>query len=239
MPMILPALLALSLAGGSTLALDPGDDASGQGLTLPGGPAFPVPPGLRVYPPGGIDAGAAPDPPPPAAKTEPPEKSPAERRKARIDDLFTRLARAGDETEAQAIGATLNRVWLQSGSDTADLLMSRAVAAMDGKDYKTAESILDKVVALQPGWAEGWNKRATVRYLRDDDAQSMLDIGRTLAIEPRHFGALSGMSLILHRNGQDRAAMTVLRKAAAINPQDKAVKSLIERIAPDVDGRDI
>lgn len=240
MPTILPALLALSLAGAPTPVLDPDDDGAVPGLTLPGGPAFPLPPGLQLVRPRGVNADPPPDAPPPAAKIKPPpEKSPAERRKARVDDLFDRLAQAKDETEAQSIGAMLNRVWLQSGSDTADLLMSRAVSAMDGKDYKTAESILDKVVSLQPGWAEGWNKRATVRYLQDDDARSMRDIGRTLALEPRHFGALSGMGIILHRNGQDRAAMTVLRKAAAINPQDKAVKALIDQIAPDVDGRDI
>ena len=242
--MILPALLALSLAGGAFPVLDPDDDTSGPSLTLPGDPRLPVPPGANVFGPNGCNVDAAPvrptSPSNPDAKSEPPpEKSPAERRKARVDELFTRLAQAKDETEAGAIGAMLNRVWLQSGSDTADLLMGRAVTAMDGKDYQTAEAILDKVVTLQPGWAEAWNKRATVRYLRDEDPESMLDIGRTLALEPRHFGALSGMGIILHRNGQDRSALRVLRKAATINPQDRAVKSLIDQIAPDVDGHDI
>lgn len=240
--MILPALLALSLAGGAVPILDPDDDGSGPSLTSPGDPAVPMPPGSDVFGPGGFNVDAAPNrpPSPPHSEAKPePEESPTERRRARVDELFTRLAQAKDETEAGAIGAMLNRVWLQSGSDTADLLMGRAVTAMDGKDYQTAESILDKLVTLQPGWAEAWNKRATVRYLRDEDPGSMFDIGRTLAIEPRHFGALSGMGIILHRNGQDRSALTVLRKAAAINPQDRAVKSLIDQIAPDVDGHDI
>ena len=182
--MILPALLALSLAGGSIPVLDSDDDTSGPSLTLPDDPRVPVPPGANVFGPNGFNVDAAPIRPPlpsqpDAQPAPPPEKSPAERRKARVDELFMRLAQAKDETEAGAIGAMLNRVWLQSGSDTADLLMSRAVTAMDGKDYQTAESILDKLVALQPGWAEAWNKRATVRYLRDEDPGSMLDIGRT------------------------------------------------------------
>lgn len=233
MPIALHALLALSLMHGTFPVLDPNDDGPDQSFTLPGGPTIPLVPGAPPFDRGGGR--------PPAATEAPtqPTPSPAERRKARIDDLFKRLGQAKDETEAQAIGGMLNHLWLQSGSDTADLLMSRAVTAMAGKDYATAEAILDRVVVLQPGWAEAWNKRATVRYLRDDDTDSMLDIGRTLAIEPRHFGALSGMGFILHRDGQDRAALTVLRRAAAINPQDGSVKSLIQQLAPDVDGHDI
>ncbi len=238
---VLPALLALSLLHAPTLVLDPDDDAPDPGLTLPGGPTIPLPPGAQVFGPQGLKPSLPPvAPSPPVAEGPPqPAPSPAERRKARIDDLFARLGQAKDETEARAIGARLNHLWLQSGSDTADLLMGRAMAAIDAKDFAAAEDVLDKVVALQPGWAEAWNKRATVRFLRDDDVASMLDIGRTLAIEPRHFGALSGMGMILHRDGQDRAALTVLRRAAAINPQDQAVKALIDTIAPDVDGRDL
>ena len=128
------------------------------------------------------------------------------------------------------------QVLLQSGSDTADLVMQRAVMAMEAKDYPTATDLLDKIITLQPGWAEAWNKRATVRYLVDDDAGSMADIGHVLALEPRHVGALSGMGLILHRNGEDRAALTVLRRAAGINPQDAQVKSMVDDLAHAVEG---
>ncbi len=248
MPILLPALVLLSLTAGPVRVVDADGDGPGPSLTLPGGPTIPMPPGAQVFGPDGFEPRAAePSPapaqpaiPPPMASSPPqPERSPSERRRARVDDLFKRLGDAKDETEANAVSAMLNRLWLQSGSDTADLLMSRAVTALEGKDYGTAELLLDKVVVLQPDWAEGWNKRATVRYLRDDDVGSMADIGRTLALEPRHFGALSGMATILHRNGQDRAALTVLRRAAGIDPQDGAVKSLIDQIAPDVDGHDI
>ncbi len=135
--------------------------------------------------------------------------------------------------------ALLDRLWLQSGSDTADLLMTHALACIQAQDYKCAGDLLDKVVTLRPDWAEGWNQRATLRYLTDDDMDSMADISRVLALEPRHFGALSGMGYILHRNGNDKAALTVFRKAAAINPQNKGIKALIDELAPNVEGHDL
>ena len=110
---------------------------------------------------------------------------------------------------------------------------------MADKSFDTASSLLDKIIVLRPRWAEAWNKRATVRYLTDDDVGSMADIGQVLTLEPRHFGALSGMGLILHRNGDDKAALTVLRRAAVIDPQNTQVKSMIEDLTPAVEGKDL
>ena len=66
---------------------------------------------------------------------------------------------------------------------------------------QVSRTLLDKLIVLQPDWAEAWNKRATVRYLMDDEQGSMADIARVLVLEPRHFGALSGMGMILERGG--------------------------------------
>ena len=200
-----------------------------------------MPPGTEVFGPRESRSGARPQPspaaPPPEGAT--PTADAGQRSKARIDELLNRLASATDATEAASLIAMVERLWLQSGSDTADLLTTRAVAAMDAKDYATADDLLSKVVQLRPAWAEGWNKLATVHFLEDQDSASMSDIGHVLAIEPRHFGALSGMGFILHRNGDDKAALTVLRRAAAINPQNKDIKGLIEQLTPGVEGHGI
>lgn len=236
MTALMSVLVVFALAGSPLPVIDGGDDPAFPRLTLPDEPARP--PSLP-----GVQAPANPVPTEPSDRGQALEPTPApnpiEARKSRVDELFKRLAAATDAQEAASLSALIDRVWMQSGSDTADLLMSRALKAVDGNDYKLAESLLDKIVALQPDWAEAWNKRATVHYLDDDDGASMEDISHVLAIEPRHYGALSGMGFILHRNGDDKAALTVLRRALAIDPQNSSVKAMIKELTPEVEGRDL
>lgn len=240
-------LIASCLVATLSTAVVPVLDMDGHGnfpaLTFPDGSPVPFAPRRSV--PGSsetapaIPNGAALSPPPPVAETPAKVIPKGERRKQRIDDLLTRLAQAKDQAEADAVNGMLANLRLQSGSDTADLLMTRAMAAIGGKDNKTALVLLDKILALQPGWAEAWNKRATVRYLEDDDAGSMEDISHVLVLEPHHFGALSGMGFILHRNGEDKAALTVLRQAAAVNPHSPDIKGLIDQLTPEIEGHDL
>src|SRR5271155_4712476 len=95
---------------------------------------------------------------PPAGAADPPaEASPA----SRANDLLSRLAQSQDEDEAAGLVKSLEREWLRSGSDASDLLMGRALEAFAAENYGLALQLLDTVVATQPDWAEGWNKRAT------------------------------------------------------------------------------
>ena len=90
---------------------------------------------------------------------------------------------------------------------------------MEQENYPLALDVLDQVVLVKPDFAEGWNKRATVYYLLDDYAASLTDIRRTLALEPRHFGALAGLGMILEHTGHEERAIEVFRRALEINPQ--------------------
>ena len=130
---------------------------------------------------------------PEAKQDEPPPKTPAEERA----DLYTRLAASKDADETDGIITRLLHSYSESGSDTADLLLKRARQAIGVENYADALKILDATVALQPDWAEGWNARATTRYLDDDYEGSMADIAQTLKREPKHIGALMGMGMIL------------------------------------------
>lgn len=156
-----------------------------------------------------------------------------------LDELFQRLASAADGEEASGVAARIQQLWLQSGSDTADLLMSRTAAAIGKGNVDLALSLLDKIVVLEPDWAEGWNRRATLRFQQGDDDGSVADIGHVLKIEPRHFGALSGMAVIFQRHGFKKDALMLLRKAAEIYPRNDDLKSMIETLAPAVEGRGI
>ena len=180
----------------------------------------------------------APARPAPAKPTKPPAK-PATPRAATTDELFERLQTTKDESEAKGLVATIERRWMRSGSDTADLLMSRALDAVKADNQPLAIELLDRVVALRPGWAEAWNKRATVFFMMGDTTRSMADIEEVLAREPRHYGALAGMGVILQSTGDTKRAYQAFKKALAVNPFLDEVKSTVEKLAPEMEGRDI
>jgi Tfp pilus assembly protein PilF len=117
--------------------------------------------------------------------------------------------------------------------------MDRALSAFRTKEYALATDLLDKVVAVDPYWAEAWNKRATVRYFADDYVGAMESIAHTLKLEPRHFGALSGLGFILEKAGMDRRALEVFRKTLDIYPRLEDIRKLVEKLAVEIDGRDI
>jgi len=167
---------------------------------------------------------------------------PADPQKGRqkvIDELFDRLARAQDEVEAKGVAGAIERVWMHSGSDTADLLMSRAMQAFQRKDHPLAQELLGAIVEIEPQWAEGWNKRATVRYMADDYMGAMQDIAHALALEPRHFGALSGLGFILQSRGFDKRALDAFRKALDINPRQEEMRRIVDKLTIEVEGQGI
>jgi tetratricopeptide (TPR) repeat protein len=181
---------------------------------------------------------------PPAAKRKPPEapgklpKSGADRNKG-LDFLFGALKAAPDETSAKHVEARIWAIWLQTPSDTAALLMMRAKAAMDAQQTDVALKLLDAVVKLRPDYTEAWNRRATLYYLQNDYMRSLADIEQVLVREPRHFGALAGLGMIMQDLGDDKRALDAFRKALAINPHLEKVPELVKTLGEKVEGRDI
>jgi tetratricopeptide (TPR) repeat protein len=156
-----------------------------------------------------------------------------------LDTLFGALKIAPDEASAKAIEDRIWAMWLVSGSDTCNLLMGRAKAAIDGKDYDLATKLLSAVIELKPDYVEAWNRRATVYYLQNDYAHSVADIREVLAREPRHFGALSGLGLILQEIGDDKDALEAYRKALAIDPHLEHIPEVVKTLTEKVEGRDL
>ncbi|HVL72332.1 MAG TPA: tetratricopeptide repeat protein [Beijerinckiaceae bacterium] len=156
-----------------------------------------------------------------------------------LESLFERLAAAKDETEANGVASLIERRWARSGSDTADLLMHRAGEALKAKELPLAIELLDRVIALQPGWAEAWHRRATAFFMLDDPASAMADLRQVLAREPRHFGAWAGLGHILMSGGDKASALEAYRRALALHPHMPRLKQAVDRLAPEVDGRDI
>lgn len=157
-------------------------------------------------------------------------------RAAELDTLFETLRTAPDKRSAEAAANGIMRLWLESGSDTVDLLMSWTLAAMDEEDYPQALDFLDRIVGLAPDYVEGWNKRAAVYFFNDDYAPALADLERTLALEPRHFGALAGLGTILRELGETGQALVAYREALALDPYMEHVGEAIEELESETRG---
>lgn len=156
-----------------------------------------------------------------------------------LDFLLGALKVAPDEASARAVEARIWSIWMTTPSDTAALLMVRARTAMDAKDYDVALKLLDAVIKLRPDYIEGWNRRATVYYMKNDYTHSMEDIQEVLRREPRHFGALAGLGMILQETGDDKHALDAFRRALEINPYLEKVPDMVKSLSEKVEGRDI
>ena len=156
-----------------------------------------------------------------------------------LDFLFGALKAAPDQASAKHVEARIWAMWLQTPSDTAALLMSRAKAAVDAQKIDVALKLLDSVIKLRPDYTEAWNRRATIYYLKNDYIHSMQDIQQVLIREPRHFGALAGLGMIMQDLGDDKRALDAFRKALAVNPHLEKVPDMVKSLTEKVEGRDI
>jgi tetratricopeptide (TPR) repeat protein len=153
--------------------------------------------------------------------------------------LFGALKAAPDEDSAKLVERRIMTLWLASGSDTSDLLMARSKAAIDGQDFDLAIKLLDAVVELKPDFTEAWNRRATVYFLKKDYARALQDLQQALAREPRHFGALAGLGMIMQEFGDDKRALEIFRRALDVNPHLSRIPDLVKSLTEKVEGRDI
>ena len=117
--------------------------------------------------------------------------------------------------------------------------MTRAKAAMDAKKVDVALKLLDAVVKLRPDYVEAWNRRATLYYLQERLRPFAEDIQQVLVREPRHFGALAGLGMIMQDIGDEKRALDAFRKALAVNPHLEKVPELVKTLTEKVEGRDI
>jgi tetratricopeptide (TPR) repeat protein len=156
-----------------------------------------------------------------------------------LDFLFGALKAAPDEETAKAVEERIWALWVKSRSDTTMLLMTRVHAAVEQKDLDLAIKLLDAVVKTKPNYVEGWNQRATIYYMKKDFGHAIADIREVLKREPRHFGALSGLGLILQEVGDDKAALEVYRRALAVYPHLQRIPDIVKTLKEKVEGRDI
>lgn len=164
-----------------------------------------------------------------AQPKEKPAGAQAENEETGIDSLFETLRKETRAVAARRVAEQIARKWNQSGSATIDLLMGWAGESMRSEKNALALDLLTQVIILEPEYAEGWNRRATLYYATGELGRSLADIERTLEIEPRHFGALSGLAAILQKTGQKKKALEVWNRVLAVYPaNEQAQKAVIE-----------
>ncbi|KAF0136772.1 MAG: TPR repeat-containing protein [Xanthobacteraceae bacterium] len=180
-------------------------------------------------------------PVPPVAEAAPPAANPtppslASERARRLDELYSRLREAEGPRQARVFEAQITMLLAQSGSPTADLLMVRVQQAMQQRQADLALSLLDAVIDLYPDYVEAWSRRATLHFARRELGRAVTDIENVLRLEPRHFGAMVGLGMMLQQLGQDKQALAAFKRAMEINPHIERVPQIIQRLQPKVDG---
>jgi len=152
--------------------------------------------------------------------------------------LYQRL-KAPVLPEWKSVEQEIRAQWAHSGSKAMDLLLQRGNAAMQAGDLKTAIAHFTALTDHAPQFAEGWNARATAYFLSGLYGPSIADISHVLALDPRHFGALAGLGMILEATGDRKNALIAYRRAHDIDPHNPEFRQAIKRLRAAVDGRQL
>jgi len=162
----------------------------------------------------------------------------ADQKATDLDGLFGELQEAESPQQAVQIESAIWKKWYEREDEAGGVNMKNAVKAMSSGRYTVALSLLDELVDKESDYAEAWNRRATVHYLLGNYKQSLSDIEKTLALEPRHFGAISGLGMIMLKMGEEEKALHAFERVLDISPLNagatKSVKDLESKIGPSI-----
>ena len=156
-----------------------------------------------------------------------------------LNTLFTKLQSEDGGALAPELTAKIWLIWHQTSDLTVERHLRSGIAAMNAGDFALAANEFDTVVTLAPNFAEGWNKRATLRFITGQYRESIADCGKVLELEPRHFGALSGLGLIHAQLGEDTEALLWFEQAVKVNPHMPGAQQNIETIKNRLRGKAI
>jgi tetratricopeptide (TPR) repeat protein len=154
----------------------------------------------------------------------------------RLGPLFDTLKTTDSDQDAAAAERQIWQIWSEHKNPEIERLMRQGIAAMGEDDQDAALDAFDAVVKYDKEFAEGWNKRATIEFAMGDFDASIADIQHTLALEPRHFGALSGLGQIYISLGKKDLALKAFHAALAINPHLTGLRDTVDELEKDVKG---
>ncbi|MFN7163918.1 MAG: tetratricopeptide repeat protein [Hyphomonas sp.] len=158
---------------------------------------------------------------------------------APTEEMFAKLKAATEEAEAADFAADIWATWMESGSPTVDLLMQRALEAVQSEDTDTAHELLDRVILLKPDYPEAWHRRAGLFLADENYPEAFRDLNEALKLEPRHFGAWLGMGVMLETLGGAKEALSSYREALAIYPLMPQARFAADRLAKRAEGQEL
>ncbi len=158
---------------------------------------------------------------------------------APTEEMFAKLKAATEEAEAADVAADIWATWMESGSPTVDLLMQRALEAVQSEDTDTAHELLDRVILLKPDYPEAWHRRAGLFLADENYPEAFRDLNEALKLEPRHFGAWLGMGVMLETLGGAKEALSSYREALAIYPLMPQARFAADRLAKRAEGQEL
>ena len=156
--------------------------------------------------------------------------SPADQNDPALDRLFERLTITTSEEEASNITREIWQRWTANDDPTVSQLMQTGIRALNYSTYRRALQSFDRVIEMAPEFAEGWNKRATLYYHIKEYRRSIDDIKETLRLEPRHFGAWSGLGLVSIAQENYSGALAAFKKALSINPHIANIRRYVQKL---------
>ncbi len=148
----------------------------------------------------------------------------------RLEPLFDALKNAGDQGEVGAAEQAIWGIWMESGNAEVDQLLRQGSVHMQFHSFGAALGHFNAVIEARPDFAEGWNKRATLYFLMGEYAKSIADCEKTLALEPRHFGALFGLGLIYTQLKDEAKAIEAFEKALSVHPHLQNAPEIVQRL---------
>jgi len=156
-----------------------------------------------------------------------------------LEDLYTQLSRSGSADEAKAVTEAIERLWLRSGSDTIDLLMSRTAKLIDDKKYDVALKLLDSIIELEPDYPEAWTRRAAIQFAKKQYGDSVESLRHALALDPSHYKAIEGLALVMQELNEKERALQIFRRALKVHPHLEDALQAVQELSREVEGQGI
>ncbi|MSO69171.1 MAG: tetratricopeptide repeat protein [Alphaproteobacteria bacterium] len=163
----------------------------------------------------------------------------ADQRDPRLEPLFETLKSTGDLSEVGNAEQAIWGIWMESGDEEIDKLLTQGSIYMQMHSFGAALSHFNSVIAARPEFAEGWNKRATLYFMMGEYDKSIADCEKTFTLEPRHFGALFGLGLIYSQIDNEAKALDAFEKALAVHPHLQNVPAIIQRLKAKLKSQEI
>ena len=149
----------------------------------------------------------------------------------RLKGLFKDLKAASLDVDALVAERKIWKIWTTHKNRHITSLMSQGLKALDNNNLEKGLGLFNNIIDMDPNFAEAWNKRATIYFLMRNFDKSMQDIRQTLILEPRHFGAISGLGLIFNALGQPENALSAFRRVREIYPLSRSATDFIKRLS--------